>query len=278
VASSPYPSRIVCLTEETTETLYLLGEGDRVVGISGYTVRPPEARSKPKVSAFINARFDKIEALRPDLILAFSDLQADIAAELIRRGYPVYTFNQRSVDGILQMIRTVGALVGRADAGERLASEMEIGLDRIRESARALPRRPRVFFEEWDDPIISGIRWVDELIEIAGGNTPFPEHRDQPLAKGRIVTADAVAARDPEIIVASWCGKAMRRKTIEERPGWKDISAVRDGHIYEIKSTYILQPGPASLTEGVTQLHDIIQRAIGQGSELDPRRRTAREA
>jgi iron complex transport system substrate-binding protein len=273
-----YPSRIVCLTEETTETLYLLGEGDRVVGISGYTVRPPEARSKPKVSAFINARFEKIEALQPDLVLAFSDLQADIAAELIRRGYPVYTFNQRSVDGILQMIRTVGGLVGRADAGERLASEMEIGLDRIRESARALPRRPRVFFEEWDDPIISGIRWVDELIEIAGGDTPFPEHRDQPLAKGRIVTADAVAARDPEVIVASWCGKAMRRKTIEERPGWKDISAVRDGHIYEIKSTYILQPGPASLTEGVTQLHDIIQRAIGQGSERDPRRRTAREA
>lgn len=278
MASSPYPSRIVCLTEETTETLYLLGEGDRVVGISGYTVRPPEARSKPKVSAFINARFEKIEALQPDLVLAFSDLQADIAAELIRRGYPVYTFNQRSVDGILQMIRTVGGLVGRADAGERLASEMEIGLDRIRESARALPRRPRVFFEEWDDPIISGIRWVDELIEIAGGDTPFPEHRDQPLAKGRIVTADAVAARDPEVIVASWCGKAMRRKTIEERPGWKDISAVRDGHIYEIKSTYILQPGPASLTEGVTQLHDIIQRAIGQGSERDPRRRTAREA
>ena len=259
MASSPYPSRIVCLTEETTETLYLLGEGDRVVGISGYTVRPPEARSKPKVSAFINARFDKIDALKPDLILAFSDLQADIAAELIRRGYPVYTFNQRSVDGILQMIRTVGALVGRAEAGDRLASEMEAGLGRIRESARALPRRPRVFFEEWDNPIISGIRWVDELIEIAGGDTPFPELRDQPLAKGRIVTAEAVAARDPEVIVASWCGKAMRRTTIEERAGWKDVSAVRNGHIYEIKSTYILQPGPASLTEGVTQLHGIIR-------------------
>ena len=278
MSPSLYPSRIVCLTEETTETLYLLGEGDRVVGISGYTVRPPEARQKPKVSAFINARFDKIEALEPDLVLAFSDLQADIAAELIRRGYPVYTFNQRGVDGILQMIRTVGALVGRAEAGDRLASEMEAGLGRIRESARALPRRPRVFFEEWDNPIISGIRWVDELIEIAGGDTPFPELRDQPLAKGRIVTAEAVAARDPEVIVASWCGKAMRRKTIEERAGWKDVSAVRDGHIYEIKSTYILQPGPASLTEGVKQLHDIIQRAIGQGSERDPRRRTTLEA
>jgi iron complex transport system substrate-binding protein len=262
MSRSVYPSRIVCLTEETTETLYLLGEGDRVVGISGYTVRPPEARSKPKVSAFINARFDKIEALRPDLILAFSDLQADIAAELIRRGHPVYTFNQRSVDGILQMIRTVGALVGRADAGERLAADMHTGLDRIRESARALPRRPRVFFEEWDDPIISGIRWVDELIEIAGGDTLFPELRNQPLAKGRILTPDAVAATDPDVIVASWCGKAMRRKTIEERPGWNNVSAVRDGHIYEIKSTYILQPGPASLTEGVRQVHDIIRRVV----------------
>lgn len=273
MSRSLYPSRIICLTEETTETLYLLGEGDRVVGISGYTVRPPEARSKPKVSAFINARFEKIEALTPDLILAFSDLQADIAAELIRRGYPVYTFNQRSVDGILQMIRTVGALVGRADAGDRLAANMQAGLERIRESARTLPRRPRLFFEEWDDPIISGIRWVDELIEIAGGETPFPELRDQPLAKGRIVTAEAVAARDPEVIVASWCGKAMRRKTIEERPGWKHVAAVRDGHIYEIKSTYILQPGPASLTEGVRQLHDIIRRVVSPSRD-----RTALEA
>jgi iron complex transport system substrate-binding protein len=273
MSRSLYPSRIVCLTEETTETLYLLGEGDRVVGISGYTVRPPEARGKPKVSAFINARFEKIEALKPDLILAFSDLQADIAAELIRRGYPVYTFNQRSVDGILQMIRTVGALVGRADVGVGLAAEMQAGLDRIRESARALPHRPRVFFEEWDDPIISGIRWVDELIEIAGGDTPFPELRNQPLAKGRILLPDAVAATDPQVIVASWCGKAMRRKTIEERPGWKNVSAVRDGHIYEIKSTYILQPGPASLTEGVKQLHDIIRRAVSPSQD-----RTALEA
>jgi iron complex transport system substrate-binding protein len=258
---SAYPSRIVCLTEETTETLYLLGEGHRVVGVSGYTVRPPEARHKPKVSAFINARFDKIDALRPDLVLAFSDLQADIAAELIRRGYPVYTFNQRSVAEILQMIRIVGALVGRAEAGDRLAGEMEAGLERIRGSARALPRRPRVFFEEWDDPLISGIKWVDELIEIAGGDPIFPELRDQPLAKGRIVDPAAVAARDPEVIVASWCGKAVRRKTIEARPGWSAVSAVRDGHIYEIKSTYILQPGPASLTEGVRQLHEIVAKA-----------------
>jgi iron complex transport system substrate-binding protein len=256
--SDKYPNRIICLTEETTETLYLLGEGDRIVGISGYTVRPPEARSKPKVSAFINARFDKIEALKPDLVLAFSDLQADIASELVRRGYAVYTFNQRSVDGILQMIRIVGALVGRAEAGERLAAEMERRLDGIRTAARALPRRPRVFFEEWDDPLISGIRWVDELIEIAGGDPLFPELRDEPLAKGRIVDADEVARRNPDVIVASWCGKAMRRKTIEGRAGWSEVAAVRDGHIYEIKSTYILQPGPASLTEGVDRLHQIV--------------------
>ena len=256
---SDYPSRIVCLTEETTETLYLLGEGDRIVGISGYTVRPPEARAKPKVSAFINARFDKIEALRPDLVLAFSDLQADIAAELIRRGYPVVTFNQRSVAEILQMIRMVGALVGCADRAELLAISLERGLDRIRDQAASLPSRPRVFFEEWDAPLISGIRWVDELIEIAGGQTLFPELRDQGLAKNRIVTPEAVAAKDPEVIVASWCGKAVRRQTIVSRPGWDQVSAVRTNRIYEIKSTYILQPGPASLTEGVTRLHTCIR-------------------
>src|SRR5215212_8600012 len=177
MTASKYPSRIVCLTEETTETLYLLGEGDRVVGISGYTVRPPEARSKPKVSAFINARFDKIEALKPDLILAFSDLQADIAAELIRRGYPVVTFNQRSISQIFQMICAVGALVGRQQAAEQLAADLERGLDTVRKQAAQLPRRPRVFFEEWDEPLISGICWVDELIEIAGGEPLFPHLR-----------------------------------------------------------------------------------------------------
>jgi iron complex transport system substrate-binding protein len=258
-----YPSRIVCLTEETTETLYLLGEGDRVVGISGYTVRPPEARAKPKVSAFINARFDKIEALKPDLVLAFSDLQADIAAELIRRGYPVVTFNQRSIEEILRMIGMVGALVGRQEAAERLVGDLERGLDAIRAKAAALPRRPRVFFEEWDDPLISGIRWVDELIEIAGGEPLFPALRAASLAKDRIVDPAAVAARDPEVIVASWCGKAMKKRTIVERPGWDQVSAVRHDHVYEIKSTYILQPGPASLTEGVRQLHDLIARAAG---------------
>jgi iron complex transport system substrate-binding protein len=258
-----YPSRIVCLTEETTETLYLLGEGDRIVGISGYTIRPPEARSKPKVSAFINARFDKIEGLHPDLVLAFSDLQADIAAELIRRGYPVVTFNQRSVAEILQMIRMVGALVGCADRAESLAISLERGLDRIRDQAASLPARPRVFFEEWDAPLISGIRWVDELVEIAGGQTLFPELRDQGLAKNRVVTPEAVAEKDPEVVIASWCGKVVRRQTIINRPGWDQVSAVRASRIYEIKSTYILQPGPASLTEGVTRLHACI-RGDGQ--------------
>ncbi len=265
---SQFPSRIVCLTEETTETLYLLGEGHRVVGVSGYTVRPPEARQKPKVSAFINARFDKIDALKPDLVLAFSDLQADIARELIRRGYPVYTFNQRSVDEILQMIRIVGALVGCAAKGEALASELERGLDEIagrpwRSEAPKARRRPRVFFEEWDAPLISGIRWVEELVAIAGGDPIFPELRDKALGKDRIVDPETVIARDPEVIVASWCGKAMKKRTIVERPGWDRIAAVRDDRIFEIKSTYILQPGPASLTDGVRQLHAILKGCVG---------------
>jgi iron complex transport system substrate-binding protein len=260
---SQFPSRIVCLTEETTETLYLLGEGDRVVGVSGYTCRPPEARQKPKVSAFINARFDKIDALKPDLVLAFSDLQADIARELIRRGYPVYTFNQRSVAEILQMIRIVGALVGRADAGNALAAQMEAGLDEIRTDADALfsgsRRRPRVFFEEWDQPLISGIRWVEELVEVAGGDAIFPELRDKSLGKDRIIDPALVIERNPDVIIASWCGKAMKKRTIVERPGWDRIAAVRDDRIHEIKSTYILQPGPAALTEGVRRLHAILK-------------------
>jgi iron complex transport system substrate-binding protein len=257
---SSFPSRIVCLTEETTETLYLLGEGDRVVGISGYTVRPPEARAKPKVSAFINARFEKIEALRPDLILAFSDLQADIAAELIRRGYPVVTFNQRSIAEILQMIRMLGGLVGRAAEADALGKRLDDGLNDIRRDAERLTHHPRVFFEEWDDPLISGICWVDELVEIAGGKPLFPELRNQSLAKHRIVSPGAVVEKDPEVIIASWCGKAMKKRTIVERPGWDRVSAVRNDQIYEIKSTYILQPGPASLTEGVRQLHACIRR------------------
>ena len=255
---SSYPTRIVCLTEETTETLYLLGEGDRVVGVSGYTVRPPEARSKPRVSAFISAKFDKIEALKPDLILAFSDLQADLAAELIRRGYPVVTFNQRSVPEILQMIRMVGALAGSAAKADALAARLENDVDGIRAASAMLPWRPRVFFEEWDNPLISGIQWVEELIEIAGGDPIFPELRHAKLGKDRIVDAGDVIRRNPDVIIGSWCGKPVRKEKIAARPGWDQIAAVRQGDIYEIKSAYILQPGPASLTEGVRQLHEII--------------------
>jgi len=263
-----YPDRIVCLTEETTETLYLLGQGHRVVGVSGYTVRPAEARSKPKISAFINARFDKIEALRPDLVLAFSDLQADLTAELIRRGLTVVTFNQRSVSEILQMIRMLGGLVGCQIDAERLASALESGLDRIRASAAAFPARLRVFFEEWDEPIISGIRWVEELVEIAGGAPIFPELAAAGLGRDRIVDAAEVARRNPEVIFASWCGKKVKKAAIRSRPGWAAIAAVRNNWLFEVKSTYILQPGPASLTEGVRQLHTLLARV--HGLEIDP--------
>jgi iron complex transport system substrate-binding protein len=252
---SNFPSRIVCLTEETTETLYLLGQGDRVVGVSGYTVRPQEARQKPKISAFINAKFDKIVALEPDLVLAFSDLQAELVAELIRRGLPVVTFNQRSVEEIFQMIRMLGGLVGCQAEAEALANRLEAGLDEIRVSATRFTRRPRVFFEEWDEPLISGIRWVEELVEIAGGTPIFPELTRCGLAKDRIVDPAEVARRDPEVIFASWCGKKMKKATIQNRPGWDRVAAVRDDRIFEIKSTYILQPGPASLTDGVALIH-----------------------
>jgi iron complex transport system substrate-binding protein len=238
--------------------LYLLGEGDRVVGVSGYTVRPLEARQKPRVSAFINARFDKIEALRPDLILAFSDLQADIAAELARRGFNVVLFNQRSVADILQMVRMLGGLIGRADAAEALAATLERGLDEVSGRASRFSARPRVYFEEWDDPLISGIQWVEELIEIAGGDPIFPELRHAKLAKDRIVQPDEVVRRRPGVIIASWCGKAVNKQRIAARPGWDALAAVQAGRIHEIKSALILQPGPAALTEGVRQLHEII--------------------
>ena len=257
----PYPQRIVCLTEETTETLYLLGEGDRVAGVSGYTVRPPEARQKPRVSAFINARFDKIDALHPDLILGFSDLQADIAAELVKRGYPVMVFNQRSVTEILQMIRIVGGLVGRTERAERLVAELERGLADARDRATRLIVRPRVFFEEWDAPLISGIRWVEELVEIAGGEPVFPELRDAKLGKERIVDPGDVVRRAPDAIVASWCGKPVRKERIRARAGWLDVPAVQRNQIYEIKSALILQPGPAALTDGLRQLQAAIAAA-----------------
>ena len=256
-----YPSRIVCLTEETTETLYLLGEGDRVVGISGYTVRPPEARQKPKVSSFLHARYEKIEALQPDLILAFSDLQADITTDLVKRGYPVFTFNQRSVAEILQMIRVLAGIVGVPEKGDALATRFEHDLEAIRDRARSLPRRPKVFFEEWYDPLISGIRWVEELIDMAGGEPIFPELTSAGLAKDRIVTSEQVISRRPDVIIGSWCGKPVRTERIAARPGWDAIPAVKNAQIYEVKSTYILQPGPAALTEGISRLRDIIERA-----------------
>jgi iron complex transport system substrate-binding protein len=261
MTADPYPHRIVCLTEETTETLYLLGEGDRVVGVSGYTVRPPEARRKPRVSAFTHARYEKIAALDPDLVLAFSDLQADIAADLARRGYSVMLFNQRSVAEILQMILIVGGLVGRADRAAALVGELERGLEGVRAQAARLPSRPRVFFEEWDTPLISGIRWVEELVEIAGGQPIFPELRDAKLGKDRIVDSAEIVRRSPDVVVASWCGKAVRPERIRSRAGWDAVPAVRLGHVYEIKSPLILQPGPAALTDGLHQLHDAVRRA-----------------
>ena len=258
-----YPRRIACLTEETTETLYLLGEQDRIVGVSGYTARPPEARRKPKISAFITANFEKIMAVEPDLVLAFSDLQADIVRELISRGVAVFTFNQRSIEEILDMILVLARIVGVPEKGESLAARLRAGLDAIAASAARFPVRPRVFFEEWKDPLISGIRWVEELIEIAGGDPVFPELRREQSAKTRIVDPAAVIPRDPEVIIGSWCGMKVNKDFIRARPGWDAIPAIRNGHIYEIKSTYILQPGPASLTEGVRQLHAILAHVVG---------------
>jgi iron complex transport system substrate-binding protein len=255
-----YPRRIACLTEETTETLYLLGEQDRIVGVSGYTVRPPEARLKPKISAFTSAKFERIMAVEPDLVLAFSDLQADIVRELLKRGVTVFAFNQRSVEEILDMILVLARIVGVPEKGAALVAELRAGLEAIAESARGLAHHPRVLFEEWKDPLISGIRWVEELIEIAGGEPVFPELRNCAAAKDRIVDPQAVIARDPEIIIASWCGMKVNKDFICGRPGWSGISAVRRGQVFEIKSTYILQPGPAALTEGVRQLYGIIAR------------------
>jgi len=253
------PSRIVCLTEETVETLYLLGEEDRIVGVSGYAVRPPRVRrEKPRVSAFISADFEKIVALEPDLVLTFSDLQADIAAELIRRNVAVHAFNQRDIAGILDMIRTLGALVGAVEKAEALAISLEDRLDAAREQAAALPCRPQVYFEEWDEPMISGIHWVSELIEIAGGIEAFPMLAVNKNAKDRIVSAEEVIAAAPDIIIGSWCGKKFVPAKLAARPGFAQLPAVRDGALHEIKSALILQPGPAALTDGLDQLSRIV--------------------
>ena len=254
------PQRIICLTEETVETLYLLGEQDRIVGISGYAVRPPEARrEKPKVSAFTSAKIDKILDLKPDLVLTFSDLQADIAAELIRHGIEVHAFNQRNVDGILAMIRTVGSLIGASDRAERLLVELRARLDDARCRSERLDRRPRVFFEEWDEPLISGIGWVSELIGIAGGVNVFANLAEGRSAKERIVTPAQVVERRPDIIIGSWCGKRFVPEKVRARGGFSDIPAVETGELHEIKSTIILQPGPATLTDGLDALQMIIE-------------------
>jgi iron complex transport system substrate-binding protein len=245
------PRRIVCLTEETVETLYLLGEQDRIVGVSGYAVRPPQVRrEKPRVSAFVSADIPKILALEPDLVLAFSDLQADIAADLIRAGVAIHVFNQRDVAGILAMIRTLGALVGAADRADQLAAGYEKRLASVTSTARPSPK-PKVYFEEWDDPLISGIGWVSELIEIAGGEDILPELRSQKAAKDRIILPDVVRTATPDVILASWCGKKVVIDKIRQRPGWSQIPAVRNDRIVEIKSPLILQPGPAALTDGL---------------------------
>lgn len=258
------PQRIVCLTEETTEWLYLLGQERRIVGISGYTVRPRRARDeKPKVSAFLSAKVDKILALRPDFVLGFSDLQADIASELIRAGVQVTVFNQRSVDDILGVLYQVAAMVGCVAQGElRIAAMRQRLLDmRAEVTARvaAGQPRPRVYFEEWDEPHISAIRWVSELIDVAGGSDVFPELARQPLGKHRIIADGAeIVRRSPDIIIGSWCGKKFRPEKVAARPGWADVPAVRTGQLFEIKSADILQPGPAALTDGVEQLHRIV--------------------
>jgi iron complex transport system substrate-binding protein len=268
-----HPERIVCLTEESTETLYLLGEERRVVGISGYTVRPPRARrEKPRVSAFLSAKTEKIVALRPDLVIGFSDLQADIARDLARAGLNVLIFNQRSVQEILNMILALSSLVGAADKGAALVRRLEAGLDEVRKNAEAFQRRPRVYFEEWDEPMISGIRWVSELIEIAGGQDVFSAQSHSQAASGRII-ADGrlVIEKNPEVILGSWCGKKFRPERVAARPGWQAIAAVKDNQLFEVKSADILQPGPAALTDGVRRIQEILKRSLDRASETRSR-------
>ncbi len=253
------PERIVCLTEETVETLYLLGEDRRIVGVSGYAVRPPQVRKeKPRVSAFISADVPKILALEPDLVLAFSDLQADIVAELIRANVAVHAFNQRDVAGILDMIRTLGALVGAAGKAEALAASLATRVNIVHERALRLPRRPRVYFEEWDEPMISGLGWVSELVEAAGGIEVFPALAAKKNARDRTVSADAVIAAKPDIIIGSWCGKKFVPGRVAARPGFSQVPAVASGWLREVKSALILQPGPAALTDGLDALAGII--------------------
>ena len=263
---SSFPERIVCLTEETTETLYLLGEDWRIVGISGFTVRPPRARrEKPRVSAFTSARTARIIELKPDLVLGFSDLQADIAAELVRAGLEVQVFNHRSIAEILRMVRTLGGMIGCEAKAAALSGELESGLAQVGARAAALARRPRVYFEEWDEPLISGIRWVSELVTLAGGDDCFPELARESLGRNRIIADPLeVARRAPDIVLGSWCGKKFRPQAVAARPGWQDVPAVRSGYLREIKSSLILQPGPAALTDGVRAIQEVITEWAGR--------------
>ncbi len=256
--------RIVCLTEETTEALYLMGEQDRIVGISGFTVRPAIARKeKPKVSAFTSAKIDKILALEPDLVLAFSDMQADITAELVKAGLQVHVFNQRSVTEIFNMLHTLGALIGEPEKAAALIEQYQQNIDDCVELAKGFTKKPKIYFEEWDDPLISGIRWVSELAEIAGGVDCFPELSIEAGGKQRIIAdPQRVIDRAPDIIIGSWCGKKFRPQRVAERDGWGDIPAVKTNQIFEIKSVDILQPGPAALTDGLRQLQTIIKNWV----------------
>jgi iron complex transport system substrate-binding protein len=257
------PARIVCLTAETAGILYALSAGDRVVGVSGYTTWPPEARKKPKIGGYTRIHLDRVLDLKPDLVLAYSDLQADTVRDLIRRGITVITLNQRSLTEILQTVRMIGAIVGKPADAQRLMAMMEAAFGRVQAASSEFKRRPRVYFEEWDDPLISGIEWVSELIGLAGGDDIFPELREGRVATDRRVQSDEVIRRDPEIIVASWCGKKVRPERIARRPGWDAITAVKRGRIYEIKSAHILQPG-LSVINGMQRLHEIFSEVSAE--------------
>ena len=268
-----FPERIVCLTEETTETLYLLGEERRIVGISGYTVRPARARrEKPRVSSFLSAKTERILELKPDLVLGFSDLQADISKDLVKAGLNVVIFNQRSVQEILDMILLLSSMVGATDKGIQLVKRLEGNIAETRKAGESFPRRPKVYFEEWDEPMISGIRWVSELVEIAGGEDVFADQSRSHSAQGRIISNGAkVIEKRPDVIIGSWCGKKFRPERVAARPGWEVIPAVRENRLYEIKSSEILQPGPAALTDGVRRISGILRESSHHEPRKPPR-------
>jgi iron complex transport system substrate-binding protein len=262
-----FPSRIVCLSDEASELLYLLGEQDRIVGVSGFSTRPPEVRTKPKVSTFRDANFEAIENLNPDLIITYSDVQAKITEEAVHRGLPVMNFNQRSVSEIFEFVTLIARLVNQKEKGDEMIASYESELQSIAHAGKAFPRKPRVFFEEWNDPIISGIQWVEELIEIAGGEPIFPEFRQRRRAKERVASSDQIIERHPDVIIGSWCGMKVDKEAIRSRPGWERIPAIQNGHIFEIRSSQILQPGPACLTDGVRELHRILAAVASTGPQ-----------